>query len=144
MEPRISLITLGVRDLERMRRFYQDGLGWSMSSASTPEVAFFHTTGAVLALWVRDLLAADANIQDPGSGDGFAGIALAHNVPSKEQVDEVLATAERAGATILKRGQDAVWGGYTGYFADPEGYPWEVAWNPFFPFNADGSVRLPD
>ena len=142
MEPRISLIALGVQDLDRSIRFYRDGLGWPVSSASTPEIAFLRTQGAVLTLFPRELLAADANLQDPGSG-GFGGMTLAQNVLSKGQVDAALAAAERAGGTILKPAEDAVWGGYSGYFADPDGYPWEVAWNPSFPFAADGSLQLP-
>ncbi|CAA9245967.1 MAG: Lactoylglutathione lyase [uncultured Chloroflexi bacterium] len=141
MEPRISFVTLGVRDFERARRFYRDGLGWPLSSGSNDEVAFFRTGGAILALWSRELLAADANVSSEGSG--FPGFALAHNVPNKEDVDAVLARAAAAGATILKPGSDAVWGGYTGYFADPDGFPWEVAWNPHFPLGPDGAVQLP-
>ena len=142
MEPRISLITLGVQDLPRAVRFYRDGLDWPMSSVGGDEVAFFRTGGAVLALYPRDLLAADANL--PAAGSGFGGITLAHNVASRELVDAVLAEAAAAGGTILKPAGDAEWGGYTGYFADPDGYPWEVAWNPHFPLAADGSVQLPE
>ena len=142
MEARISLVTLGVADLARSLRFYRDGLGWPVSSASAGDVAFFRTGGAVLALYPRDLLAADANL--PAAGSGFGGIALAHNVRSKEQVDAVLALAAAAGARILKPAQVPEWGGYSGYFADPDGYPWEVAWNPGFPLAVDGSVQLPE
>lgn len=142
MEPRISLITLGVHDLRRAVRFYRDGLGWPLSSVGGDEIAFFRTGGAVLALYPRDLLAADANL--PGTGSGFGGMTLAHNVASKEQVDAVLATARAAGAEILKPAVDASWGGYAGYFADVDGYPWEVAWNPHFPLAADGTVLLPE
>lgn len=142
MEARISLVTLGVADLARSLRFYRDGLGWPVSSASGGDVAFFRTGGAVLALYPRDLLAADAHLSPAGSG--FGGIALAHNVRSKEQVDEVLALAATAGGQILKPAQVPEWGGYSGYFADPDGYPWEVAWNPGFPLAADGSVQLPE
>jgi catechol 2,3-dioxygenase-like lactoylglutathione lyase family enzyme len=141
VDPRISLVTLGTRDLERAIRFYRDGLGWPMSSASGGDVAFFKTGGAVLALYPRHLLAEDAQIVEIGSG--FGGIALAHNVGSREQVDAVLAEAVAAGATLLKAARTAAWGGYSGYFADPDGYPWEVAWNPGFPLAEDGSVQLP-
>jgi uncharacterized protein len=141
VEPRISLITLGTRDLARAIRFYRDGLGWPTSSASGGDVAFFRTGGAVLALDPRDLLADDAHLNPAGSG--FGGITLAHNVASPEQVDAVLAEAVAAGATLLKPAQTAEWGGYSGYFADPDGYPWEVAWNPGFPLAQDGSVQLP-
>jgi uncharacterized protein len=143
MEPRISMITLGVSNLERTLRFYRDGLGFPLSSASVAgEVAFFRTGGAVLALWSRASLAADAHL-DP-SASGFGGIALAHNVPTREAVDAVLAEAVAAGGRLLKPGTPAEWGGYTGYFADPDGYPWEVAWNPGFPLAPDGSIQLPD
>ena len=143
MEPRISLITLGVGDLERSLRFYRDGLGWPVSGASSPGVvAFLHTKGTVLALYPRRDLAADANL--PDGGPGFGGIALAHNVRTREEVDTVIAEAVRAGGSLLKAAHQADWGGYSGYFADPDGYPWEVAWNPGFPLATDGGIRLPD
>lgn len=142
MEPRISLVTLGVRDLPRAVRFYRDGLGWPVSSAGGDEVAFFRTGGIVLSLYPRHLLAADAHLPDDGSG--FGGIALAHNVRSRELVDAVLAEVVSAGGTVIKPAEDAFWGGYSGYFADPDGYPWEVAWNPGFPLAEDGTIQLPD
>ncbi len=140
MEQRVSLITLGVADLARSRAFYE-ALGWKASSYGNDSVAFFQMGGIVLALWGRKDLADDAGLPDDGSG--FRGMALAHNTRRKEDVDAALATAERAGARIVKKGQDAFWGGYTGYFADPDGHVWEVAWNPDFRIEADGSVRLP-
>ncbi|CCF84831.1 VOC family protein [Nitrolancea hollandica] len=142
MDARISLVTLGVRNLERSIALYRDGLRWPLSSASSGDVAFFRTGGTVLALFPYAELAADANL--PADGSGFGGIALAHNVARKELVDAVLAEARAAGATILKSASDTSWGGYSGYFADPDGYPWEVAHNPFFPFAADGSLQLPE
>jgi uncharacterized protein len=142
MQPRITLITLGVGDLERALRFYRDGLGWPLSSASVEgDVAFFRTDGAVLALYPRELLAADAHL--PPDGSGFGGIALAQNVRSRAEVDAVLAQAMAAGGAILKPAVEAEWGGYHGYFADLDGYPWEIAWNPGFPINPDGSLDLP-
>ncbi|HLZ68548.1 MAG TPA: VOC family protein [Dehalococcoidia bacterium] len=141
MEPRISIVTLGVADLQRSIRFYEQGLGWRRSGAGGDQIAFFHTRGAVLALYPRTLLAADANLAD--GGGGFGGITLAHNVGSRAEADAVLAQAVAAGATLIKPAHEADWGGYSGYFADPDGYPWEVAWNPHFPFAADGSVQLP-
>ena len=143
MEQRLSLVTLGVADLARSRRFYEDGLGWRASGAGNAEVAFYQLGAIALALWGREELAADAGLPAPGSGGGFGGIALAHNVRTREEVDVVLARAEAAGARLLKPGTDAVWGGYTGYFADPDGHLWEVAWNPFFALQEDGSLRLP-
>ena len=141
MDPWISLITLGVRDIERSRRFYRDGLGWPASTASTEDVAFFHTGGVALALYKRELLAADANLAPEGSG--FAGFAMAHNVATRELVDAALEAAVDAGGTLLKPGTAAEWGGYTGYVADPDGFLWEVAWNPGFPLREDGSIDLP-
>lgn len=141
MEPRIGLVTLGVRDLERAARFYRDGLGWPPSGASSDEVVFFRTGGVVLALYPRAALAADAGL--PAEGSGFGGITLAHNVARREEVDAALARAVAAGATLLRPARAADWGGYSGYFADPDGYPWEVAWNPHFPLAPDGSLRLP-
>jgi uncharacterized protein len=140
MEQRLSLVTLGVADLERARRFYEDGLGWRRGN-NHPEVVFFQIGGAVLALWRRDALAQDAGLPDAGSG--FGGITLAYNARTREEVDAVLAEAEAAGANILKPAEDAFWGGYSGYFADPDGHVWEVAWNPEWTVADDGSVRLP-
>src|SRR5690606_19892480 len=140
MEQRVSLITLGVADLARARRFYEEGLGWRCAN-DHPEVAFYQVGGMVVALWSRDALAADAGVDSAGSG--FCAIALAYNTREKAEVDAVLAEAEAAGGRIVKPAQDAFWGGYTGYFADPDGHLWEVAWNPDWEIAADGSIRLP-
>ena len=139
MEQRLSLVTLGVVDLERARRFYEDGLGWRRGNAH-PEVVFYQLGGMVLALWSRDALAQDAHLPDASSG--FGGIALAYNARTREEVDAVLAEAEAAGAKILKPAEDAFWGGYSGYFADPDGHAWEIAWNPEWTLADDGSVSL--
>jgi uncharacterized protein len=141
MEQRLSLVTLGVADLERSRRFYEQGLGWRRGNTNA-EVVFFQIGGAVLALWSRAALAADARQPDAGGGHGFGGIALAYNTRTREEVDQVLAEAKAAGATIPKPAEDAFWGGYSGYFADPDGHLWEVAWNPGWTLLEDGSVRL--
>jgi len=130
MEPRISFVTLGVRDFERAKRFYREVLGLAPVSEH-PEVVFFELGRTWLALYPRHLLAADAGV--PDDGGGFAGFTLAHNVRSPEDVDALLRQVEAGGARIVKRGQKAEWGGYTGYFADPDGFLWEVAWNPHFP-----------
>ncbi|HEX8833781.1 MAG TPA: VOC family protein [Abditibacteriaceae bacterium] len=130
MEPRISLITLGVADLERATKFYRDGLGLP-AKTEFPGVTFLELRGTWLSLFAREELAADACVENTAPTE-FSGITLAHNVRSKEEVDSVMAVAERAGATIRKPAQDAVWGGYSGYFADPDGYLWEIAWNPHF------------
>src|SRR5271170_3717102 len=141
MEPRISLITLGVADLQRSREFYER-LGWKRAMRAAEGIVFFQAGGMVLALYPRRGLAADAAVSPDGAG--FRGIALAYNTRSREEVDAVLAEAEAAGATVLRSARAASWGGYSGYFADPDGFPWEVAWNPGFPIAADKSLRLPD
>ncbi len=136
----MSLITLGVSDLARARRFYEEGLGWQRGNKDD-SVAFYEIPGGIFALWSRAALAEDAGVKDAG-GREFSGLALAYNTRSKAEVDSVLAEAARAGAQILKPGQDAFWGGYTGYFADPDGHVWEVAWNPHWTVESDGRVRL--
>lgn len=140
MEQRVSLVTLGVSDLGRARQFYEDGLGWKRGNAQD-EVAFYQLGGMVLGLFGREALATDANLPAPPD-TGFGGIALAHNVRSRGEVDAVMAEAKAAGATILKPAEDAFWGGYSGYFADPDGHLWEVAWNPFWTIAGDGSISL--
>jgi catechol 2,3-dioxygenase-like lactoylglutathione lyase family enzyme len=130
MEPRISFVTLGVRDLARATHFYRDVLGLPQLP-TPPTVSFFEMGKTWLALYPRDLLAADAGV--PADGSGFAGFTLAHNVRSRADVDRLLAEAAAGGGRIVKPGQPAEWGGNTGYFADPDGFLWEVAWNPRFP-----------
>jgi catechol 2,3-dioxygenase-like lactoylglutathione lyase family enzyme len=139
MEQRMSLVTLGVADLRRARRFYESGLGWKPGFASE-EVAFYETGGPIIALCNRRDLAADARIEDEEAT--FGGIALAHNVRSRGDVDALIAEAAAAGAAILKAAEDTAWGGYSGYFADPDGHVWEVAWNPAWRIAENGSVRL--
>ena len=131
MEPRISLITLGVSDLQVSRRFYEQGLGLPPRPESSDEVVFFALKGTWLALFPRAELAKDVGVSSDGAG--FPGFALAHNVPSKADVDATLAQAVSAGGRLVKPGQDVFWGGYSGYFADPDGFLWEVAWNPDMP-----------
>jgi uncharacterized protein len=140
MEPRVNLVTLGVADLARAVAFYRDGLRWPMSDRSVGDVAFFQAGGVVLALYPRPLLAEDARLPD-GPG-GFDGITLAQNVHARDDVDRVLSEVAAAGARILKPAEDASWGGRSGYFADPDGHAWEVAWNPGFPLDEEGLVRL--
>lgn len=140
MEPRISLITLGVRDVARARAFYE-ALGFVASSASNSSVAFFPAGGAALGLFGWDSLAEDADVEP--LGEGFRGVTVAHNVRDKAEVAAVLAAAEAAGGRIVKPAQDVFWGGHNGYFADPDGHLWEIAWNPFFPIADDGSIQLP-
>ena len=141
MEQRVSLITLGVEDLARSRAFYER-LGWKRSMKNVEGVAFFQAGGMALALWSRADLAEDARLSPEGSG--FRGVALAYNTRTKEEVDAVLAEAVSAGATLRKPAQEMFWGGYAGYFADPDGHLWEVAWNPGFKMKADGSITLPE
>lgn len=140
MEPRISLITLGVGDVDRARAFYE-ALGFRASSASLGDVVFFQAGALALSLYPRPALAADAGV--PEQGAGFRGIALAHNVRARAEVAAVLAAAEAAGGRIVKAAQDVFWGGHSGYFADPDEHLWEVAWNPGFEIADDGALRLP-
>ncbi len=139
MEPRLSLITLGVADVARARRFYE-ALGFKAGRASQESVAFLPAGGVVLALWGRGDLAADAGVDD--SKPGFAGAALAHNARSEADVDKALAEAVAAGAKLIKPAAKTAYGGYAGYFADPDGHLWEVAHNPHFALDADGRVVL--
>jgi uncharacterized protein len=141
MEQRVSLITLGVADLGRSREFYER-LGWRRSMAKAEGVVFFQTGGMALALYPREELAKDANLSPVGNG--FCGMALAYNARTRGEVDSVLSEARAAGAKILKPAQEAFWGGYSGYFCDPDGFPWEVAWNPSFAISQEGSIRIPD
>src|SRR5262245_41499277 len=141
MEPRITLVTLGVGDPEASRKFYE-ALGFRASRASVAgEVAFFQAGAVVLALWRRDALAEDARVADRRSG--FAAVSIAHNTRDRAEVDRVLFEAAAAGGRIVKPAHDTSWGGYSGYFADPDGHLWEVAWNPHWPLTAEGAVRLP-
>lgn len=141
MRQKLTLITLGVKDLAVASQFYHDGLGWQPSKASQNQIVFFDAGGVGLALYPRDLLAEDATV--PSTGSGFTGITLAHNTKSKEEVDQVLARAVQAGATLVKPAQTVFWGGYSGYFADPDGYLWEVAWNPFIEFDENDALIFP-
>ncbi len=128
MKPRISMITLGVKDLKRSVQFYEQGLGFPRLE-SPPEVAFFTLNGTWLGLYGRDALAEDAQV--PSGGEGFGGFTLAHNVASEKEVQDVIDQALAAGATLAKPPQKVFWGGYSGYFKDPDGHLWEVAHNPF-------------
>jgi hypothetical protein len=142
MEPRITLITLGVADLPRAVRFYRDGLGWPTAYAAGGPIAFFNTSGTRLALYPLEQLAADISPEIKAVRAGFGGITLAHNVRTKMEVACVLTLAERAGGRIIKPAQDAIWGGHSGYFSDLDGYYWEVAWNPVLPLDAQGVMKV--
>ena len=129
MNPRISMITLGVSDLEKSIKFYKEGLGFPRM-ASPPEIAFFTLNGSWLGLYNRESLAEDATVSPEGSG--FNGFTLSHNVASGSNVDQIIKQAVSVGATLVKQPQKVFWGGYSGYFKDPDGYLWEVAHNPHF------------
>lgn len=129
MKPRISMITLGVRDLATAVKFYEAGLGFPRME-SPPEVAFFTLNGSWLGLYSRNALAEDATV--PPEGNGFEGFTLSHNVSSEEEVEKVMGQALAAGATLVKAAQKVFWGGYSGYFKDPDGHLWEIAHNPYF------------
>jgi uncharacterized protein len=138
MEQRLSLVTLGARDLGRARRFYE-ALGWTTGAGPDDDVVFFQAGGMIVALWDRASLAEDSAVSDGGA---WGGITLAYNTRSPGEVDAVLAEAERAGATIGRPGAPTFWGGYSGIFIDPEGHAWEVAHNPHWTITPDGSTRL--
>jgi uncharacterized protein len=139
VEQRLSVVTLGVADLRRSRDFYE-ALGWVTGARPEDDVVFFQAGGMIVALWSRDRLAQDSSVEDPG---GWGGITLAHNVRSSQEVDAVLDEARAAGARIGRPGAETFWGGYSGVFVDPDGHPWEVAHNPRWGLDEDGSVSLP-
>jgi catechol 2,3-dioxygenase-like lactoylglutathione lyase family enzyme len=140
VEQRVSLVTLGVRDLRRARAFYET-LGWTTGAApDDDDVVFFQAGGMIVALWGRDELAADSGVEDSG---GWGGVTLAYNARSPEEVDAVMREVEAAGATVTRAAGPTFWGGYSGAFADPDGHPWEVAHNPHWTLADDGSVELP-
>ncbi|WP_328719904.1 VOC family protein [Streptomyces sp. NBC_00247] len=140
MEQRISLVTLGVTDLARARSFYE-ALGWV--GQTVQDTVFYQVGGLAVVLWSREKLAADCGLDDHGPA-GFGGIALAQNLRSPEEVDALMAVAERAGATVTRPAATTFYGGYAGVFTDPDGHAWEIAHNPGFPLAADGSLTLPD
>jgi uncharacterized protein len=144
MKPRITIITLGVEDLPRAIRFYRDGLGFPTDAKDDASIAFFMTGGVRLALYPKKALAEDISKDVRLSPGGFGGITLAHNVSTKKEVGAVLSLAEKAGAKIVKAAQDTFWGGYGGYFADLDGYYWEVAWAPMCTFDRTGALVFKD
>ena len=138
MEQRLSLVTLGVADVALSRAFYEK-LGWKSGAAPDDDVVFFQAGGMVVALWSKSQLAEDSGVTE---GEGWGGITLAHNVRSASEVDSLMSEAAGAGATITRRAGDTFWGGYSGVFLDPDGYPWEIAHNPHWEIAEDGSVTL--
>jgi uncharacterized protein len=139
VDQRLSLVTLGVADLERSRAFYE-ALGWTTGAEPGSDVVFFQAGGMIVALWSREELAEDSGVRDSG---GWGGITLAYNTRSPEEVDAVIEEARAAGATVPRAGGETFWGGYSGVFLDPDGHPWEVAHNPRWTVHDDGSVTLP-
>jgi uncharacterized protein len=139
MEQRLSLITLGISDLDRARRFYE-ALGWKTGAKEADDVAFFQAGGLAVALWDRAKLAEDSVVTD---GGGWGGVTLAYNTRTPDEVDRVIEEARAAGATIGREPAETFWGGYSGIFIDPDGHPWEVAHNPRWAIEEDGSLTLP-
>jgi uncharacterized protein len=140
MRQKLTLITLGVTDLERALDFYEKGLKWKKSSGSTENLALFDLGGVGLALYPRKLLAEDAAV--PENGSGFCGVTFSYNAKSEAEVDEVLSEVARLGAVVVKPAQKVFWGGYSGYFKDPDGHLIEVAYNPFWELDDEGNVRF--
>ena len=141
---RMNIICLGVRNMEKATRFYREGLGFQTDEKdNNPEIIFFNTSGTKLELYPIKLLAKDINQDNPPKiTDGFAGITLAYNAKSKEEVNKIIELARKAGAKIVKEPQDVFWGGYHGYFSDPDGYFWEVAWGPNFTFDENNMLEF--
>jgi predicted lactoylglutathione lyase len=140
IEPRISIVTLGVSDMKRARRFYER-LGWQAASSSNENVTFFNMGGVIFGLYGSEALAEDAQVEFAETA--YRGVSIAHNCDSEQRVNEVMKIAEAAGAKITKQPQKVFWGGYSGYFADPDGHLWEVAYNPFFPLDDAGRITAP-
>ena len=140
MNQHLHLVTLGARDFEMSTKFYKEILGWKHSSSSNEDVTFFQAGGVVLSIFQREKLAEDAQVDPEGSG--FAGFTLAYNTGSEAEVDEIIRDLRSKGVKILKEPQKVFWGGYNAYFADPDGNCWEVAYNPFFPFDEQGNLML--
>jgi predicted lactoylglutathione lyase len=138
VKQRVSLITLGVADLGRARRFYE-ALGWETGAGPEDDVVFFQAGDMVLALWDRERLAEDSGVED---GGGWGGVTLALNFASREEVDETIEEAREAGGRIARQPAETFWGGYSGLFVDPDGHPWEVAHNPHWTVTEEGGVRL--
>jgi len=139
MNQHLHIITLGVRDFKTSKKFYAEILGWKISRPQEG-IAFFQAGGVVLAIYPRELLAEDAMTSPDESG--FSGITLAHNAQSESEVDEIISDLKSKGVKIIKEPQKVFWGGYSSYFADPDGYCWEVAYNPFFAFDENGNLKL--
>jgi predicted lactoylglutathione lyase len=142
MEPRISILTLGVRDMERAYRFYHEGLGLPTSRNPEQGIVFFQMRGTVLALYPLEELAKDVSPELAPERSGFSGMTMAYNARSQEEVDDILQRAVEAGGSLVKPAQLVFWGGYSGYFADPDGHYWEVAYADSWQFHEDGSLVI--
>jgi catechol 2,3-dioxygenase-like lactoylglutathione lyase family enzyme len=140
MNQHLHIVTLGVQDFKKSVKFYQKTLGWEPSNASNDDIMFFQAGGIVLAIYPREKLAEDAFAVADGSG--FHGMTLAYNARSESEVDEIISNLRSKGVTIAKEPQKVFWGGYSSYFADPDGFLWEVAYNPFFEFDENGNLKL--
>src|SRR5512145_2923372 len=140
MNQNLHLVTLGVRDYQTSKKFYTEILGWKPSNSSNDDITFFQAGGVVLSIFQREKLAEDALVDH--EGQGFAGFTLAYNAQSEAEVDEIISDLKSKGVEILKEPQKVFWGGYSSYFADPDGNCWEVAYNPFFPFDENGNLKL--
>lgn len=140
MDQHLHLITLGVKDFKKSYKFYSETLGWKPASVSQDDVAFFQTGGVVFAIYPREKLAEDVLVSP--EGNGFPGITLAYNAQSETEVDEIIRDLKSKGVKIIKEPQKAFWGGYSSYFADPDDYRWEVAYNPYFSFDENGNLKL--
>lgn len=140
MKPRLNIVTIGVKDLQKSKEFYQQALGWEPAKGSDENIVFFNHGGIVLSLYPLDTLAEDANI--PAERSGFSGVTLAINQDSKEAVTEVFNKAVENGAKVLIEPRDTFWGGYDAYFADPDGQAWEIAWAPFWEYDEQGSLKI--
>jgi uncharacterized protein len=141
MRQKLTMITLGVADIDRAVNFYEKGLGWKRSTASTENLIVYSLGGIGLALYSRKMLAEDATVDE--AGNGFSGVTFSQNAKNEDEVDDVLEQAVKAGATLVKHAQKVFWGGYSGYFKDPDGHLIEVAYNPFWKMDAEGNVVLP-
>ena len=140
MDQHLHIITLGAKDFKKSVEFYSQKLGWKASSNSNDSIAFFQAGGVVLALYPREALEEDAMVTVKGFG--FSGFSLAYNARSESEVDEIIADLKLKGVKIVKEPQKVFWGGYSSYFADPDDNRWEVAYNPFFPFDENGNLKL--
>jgi len=140
MNQHLHLVTLGVKDLERSKEFYTDTLAWKASHASNGDIIFLQAGGVILAIYPREKLAEEALVS--AEGNGFSGVTLAYNARSDSEVDDIISDLRSKGVRIVKEPEKVFWGGYSSYFADPDGYLWEVAHNPLFPFDESGNLRL--